>query len=63
VVFAPGLKACQLQQFVNWKLVPELGLVVVTFQKLLTVTCCGKFRVTVQPLTCVVPLLVTVTST
>jgi hypothetical protein len=51
VVFAPGLNACQLQQFVNWKLVPGLVPVIVTFQKLLTEICCGKFSVTVQPLT------------
>jgi hypothetical protein len=63
VVFAPGLNACQLQQFVKWKLVPGLVPVIVTFQKLLTETCCEKLSVTVQPLTCVVPLLVTVTST
>jgi hypothetical protein len=63
VALAPGLRACQLQQFVNWKLVPGLVPDIVTFQKLVTETCCGKFSVTVQPLTCVVPLFVTVTST
>jgi hypothetical protein len=35
----------------------------VTFQLLFTVTFSGKLTVTVQPLTCVAPLLVTVTST
>ena len=60
---APGAGSCQEQQLVNWKLVP--GLVPVrlpTFHWLVTVTCSGKFRVTVQLASAVVPVLVTDTS-
>jgi hypothetical protein len=58
----PGPGICQLQQLVNWKLVPVPG-VQFTFQAVLAVTCSGKFSVTVQPLSDVVPVLVTLTST
>ena len=59
----PGGGNCQLQQLVNWKLVPGLAPLRLTFHWLVTVTCSGKFSVTVQPLRAVVPLLVTETST
>jgi len=59
----PGAGNCQLQQFVNWKLVPGLVPVRVAFHWVVMVTCSGKFRVTVQLLRAVVPLLVTETST
>jgi hypothetical protein len=59
---APGAGSCQLQQLVNWKLVPVPG-VQLTFQAPVTVTCSGKFSVTVQLLNAVVPVLVTLTST
>jgi hypothetical protein len=62
-VLLPGASACHLQQLVNWKVVPGLAPDAVTFQLLVSVTVSGKVSVTVQPLTCVVPLLVTVTST
>jgi hypothetical protein len=48
---------------VNWNVVPGLAPERVTFQLLFTLTDSGKVSVTVQPLTCVVPLFVTVTST
>jgi hypothetical protein len=49
---------------VNWKLVPGLAPVrLLTFHWLVTVTCSGKFSVTVQLLSAVVPVLVTDTST
>ena len=60
---APGAGNCQLQQLVNWKLVPGLVPLRVAFHWVVTVTCSGKFRVTVQLLRAVVPLLVTLTST
>jgi hypothetical protein len=50
---------------VNCQLVPGVlppG-VRVTFQEVPGVTCSGKFKVTVQPLKAVVPVLVTLTST
>jgi hypothetical protein len=60
----PGPGSCQLQQLVNWKLVPGLAPVRdATFHWLVTVTCSGKFSVTVQPLNVVVPVLVMDTST
>jgi hypothetical protein len=59
----PGAGSCQLQQLVNWKLVPGLAPVRVTFHWLVTVTDCAKFSVTVQLLSAVVPVLVTDTST
>jgi hypothetical protein len=49
---------------VNWKLVPGLAPVrLLTFHWLVTVTCSGKFSVTVQPESAVAPVLVTLTST
>ena len=60
---APGAGSCQLQQLVNWKLVPGLVPVRVAFHCVVTVTCSGKFSVTVQLLKAVVPVLVTLTST
>jgi hypothetical protein len=63
LIVAPGAGNCQLQQLVNWKLVPGLVPVRVTFHWVVAVTCSGKFNVTVQPLNAVVPLLVTLTST
>jgi hypothetical protein len=62
VVLCPGASACQLQQLLNWKSVP-VPAVQFTFQALFTVTCSGKFSVTVQPFRVVVPVLVTLTST
>jgi hypothetical protein len=62
-VLWPGASACQLQQLVNWNVVPGLAPEAVTFQLLVRVTFSGKVTVTVQPFTCVVPLLVTLTST
>jgi hypothetical protein len=60
---APGAGSCQPQQLVNWKLVPGLAPVrVPTFHWLVTVTCSGKLNVTVQLLSAVVPVLVTLTS-
>jgi hypothetical protein len=59
----PGAGNCQLQQLVNWKLVPGLVPVRVAFHWVEIVTCSGKFRLTVQLLRAVVPLLVTLTST
>jgi hypothetical protein len=60
----PGAGSCQLQQLVNWKLAPGLAPVrEPTFHWLVTVTCSGKFSVTVQLLSAVVPVLVTLTST
>jgi hypothetical protein len=59
----PGAGNCQLQQLVNWKLVPGLAPLRVTFHWLVIVTDCAKFSVTVQPLSAVVPVLVTDTST
>jgi hypothetical protein len=60
---APGAGNCQLQQLVNWKLVPGLVPVrVPTFHWLVIVTCSGKLNVTVQPVSAVVPVLVTLTS-
>jgi hypothetical protein len=59
----PGAGSCQLQQLVNWKLVPGLVPLRVTFHWLVTVTDCAKFSVTVQPLSAVVPVLVTDTYT
>jgi hypothetical protein len=59
----PGAGNCQLQQFVNWKLVPGLVPARVAFHSAVMVTCSGKFRVTVQLPSAVVPLLVTETST
>jgi hypothetical protein len=59
----PGAGSCQLQQLVNRKLLPGLVPVRVTFHWLVTVTCSGKFSVTVQPLSAVVPLFLTLTST
>ena len=60
----PGAGSCQLQQLVNWKLVPGLAPVrVATFHWLVIVTCSGKFNVTVQPLSAPPVLLVTLTST
>jgi hypothetical protein len=47
---------------VNWKLVPGLVPLRVAFHCVVIVTCSGKFRVTVQLLRAVVPLLVTETS-
>ena len=50
---------------VNWKLVPgvePLG-VRVTFHEVPGVICSGKFSVSVQPLSAVVPVLVTLRST
>jgi hypothetical protein len=58
---APGAGNCQLQQLVNRKLVPVPGVQPV-FQALVTVTCSGKFKVTVHPLRAVVPVLVTLKS-
>jgi hypothetical protein len=58
---APGAGNCQPQQLVNWKLVPVPG-VQPAFHALVTVTCSGKFKVTVQPLSAVVPVLVTLRS-
>jgi hypothetical protein len=60
-VLWPGASACQPQQLVNWYVAPLPDRV--TFQLLVTVTFSGKVTVTVQPLTWVVPLLVTATST
>jgi hypothetical protein len=60
---APGAGNCQLQQLVNWKLVPGLAPVrVPTFHWLVSVTCSGKLKVTVQLLSAVVPVLVMLTS-
>jgi hypothetical protein len=60
---APGAGSCQLQQLVNWKLVPGLVPVrVPTFHWLVIVTCSGKVKVTVQLVSAVVPVLVTLTS-
>jgi hypothetical protein len=61
----PGAGICQPQQLVNWNDVPgvlPLG-VRVTFQEPPGVIVSGKFRVSVQPLNVVVPVLVTLTST
>jgi hypothetical protein len=61
----PGPGTCQPQQLVNWNDVPgvlPLG-VRVTFQEPPGVIVSGKFRVSVQPLSAVVPVLVTLTST
>src|ERR1051326_260067 len=52
----PGAGNCQLQQLVNWKLVPGLVPLRVAFHWLVTDTCSGKFSVTVQPLKAVVPV-------
>jgi hypothetical protein len=60
---APGAGNCQLQQLVNWKLVPGLVPVrVPTFHWLVIVTCSGNAKVTVQLLSAVVPVLVMLTS-
>ena len=59
----PGAGSCQPQQLVNWKLVPGLTPVRIAFHWVVIVTFSGKFSVTVQPLSAVVPLLVTDTST
>jgi hypothetical protein len=60
---APGAGNCQLQQLVNWKLVPGLVPVrVPTFHWLVIVTCSGNVKVTVQLLSAVVPVLVMLTS-
>jgi hypothetical protein len=60
---APGAGSCQPQQLVNWKLVPGLVPVrVPTFHWLVIVTCSGKVKVTVQLVSAVVPVLVTLTS-
>jgi hypothetical protein len=58
---APGAGNCQPQQLLNWKLVPVPG-VQPAFQALVTETCSGKFNVMVQPLSAVVPVLVTLRS-
>jgi hypothetical protein len=59
----PGAGNCQLQQLVNWKLVPGLVPVrVPTFHWLVIVTCSGKVKVTVQSVSAVVPVLVILTS-
>ncbi len=61
VTVPPGGGNCQLQpaQLVNWKLVPGLVPVrVPTFHWLVMVTVSGKFSVTVQPVSAVVPVLV-----
>jgi hypothetical protein len=63
VAVCPGAGNCQLQQLVNWKLVPGLVPLRVAFHCVVIVTCSGKFSVTVQPVRAVVPLLVTETST
>jgi hypothetical protein len=57
----PGAGTCQLQQLVAVKVVPEVG-DIVTFQLPVIVVVSGKFRVSVQLLGVVVPLLVTETS-
>ena len=59
----PGAGNCQEQQLVNWKLAPGLAPARVAFHWVVTVTCSGKFNVTVQPLNAVLPVLVTDTST
>jgi hypothetical protein len=57
----PGAGTCQLQQLVAVKVVPEVG-DIVTFQLPVMVVVSGKFRVSVQLLGVVVPLLVIETS-
>jgi hypothetical protein len=60
---APGAGSCQSQQWVNWNVVPGLVPVrVPTFHWLVMATCSGKVKVTVQPVSAVVPVLVTLTS-
>jgi hypothetical protein len=59
----PGAGSCQSQQLVNWKVVPGLVPVRVEFHWVVTVTVSGKVSVTVQPVSAVVPELVTLTST
>jgi hypothetical protein len=60
---APGAGSCQPQQLVNWKVVPGLVPLRVTFHWVFAVICSGKVSVTVQPVSAVVPVLVTDTST
>jgi hypothetical protein len=59
----PGAGSCQPYIFVNWNVVPGPVPVRVAFHRLVTATCSGKVKVTVQLLSAVVPLLVTDTST
>jgi hypothetical protein len=59
----PGLGNCQLQQLVNWKLVPAPAVHPVALNAVVRVTDSGKVSVTVQSVSAVVPLLVTLTST
>jgi hypothetical protein len=62
----PGWGNCQLNSLLNVRLVPQnglaAGLVRITFQSLVQHTCSGQFKVTVQLLNCVVPVLLTLTS-
>jgi hypothetical protein len=64
-VEVPGFGNCQVQpaQLLNWKLVPVPGVQPAELKALVTVTDSGKFSVTVQPVSAVVPVLVILTST
>jgi hypothetical protein len=64
-VEVPGPGNCQVQpaQLLNWKLVPVPAVQPTELKALVTVTDSGKFSVTVQPVSGVVPVLVIAIST